>query len=110
MKTQPKIINIARDFSPFPAGRIISDGPNSGQKFRQTLLEPALEKHSLVEVQLDGVKGYPSSFTEEAFGGLVRAGHSKHDLKQRLNITFLDAVYSSYREEILQAIEFAQND
>lgn len=66
-------VNIS-EFSKFPGPRFIKLGPNSGELFRNEVLIPALSKDSEVEVNLDGVFGYGSSFLEESFGGLVRAG------------------------------------
>lgn len=63
---------IARDFSPFPAGRTPKDGPFNGQRFREEVLRPLLERGENVTIHLDGVAGLPSSFLEEIFGGLVR--------------------------------------
>jgi len=72
-----KIINIKENFSRYPAGRYRADGPYNGEKFREELLMPALSeainKGEKVKVELDGVRGYNSSFLEEAFGGLVRS-------------------------------------
>lgn len=65
-------INIARDFSRLPAGRFRSDGPYSGERFRDDWLRKPLTAGSAVEVVFDGARGYGSSFLEEAFGGLVR--------------------------------------
>jgi hypothetical protein len=72
-----KSIHVASQFSPLPGPRHIDEGPNSGQEFREKLLEPAFRQaiasgEELV-IDLDGVEfGYPPSFLEEAFGGLVR--------------------------------------
>jgi hypothetical protein len=71
--TQPKSISVAKDFTRFPAGRFKTDGPYSGELFREQCLRPALEQYQFLEVDLDGVAGYGSSFLDEAFGGLVRA-------------------------------------
>lgn len=71
METQLRL-NVAREFSRFPAGRFRSDGPWSGQKFREDVLVPALKEHVPVDIELDGTAGYGSSFLEEAFGGAVR--------------------------------------
>lgn len=101
------MINIAKDFSRYPSGRVVSDGPNSGEKFREKFLIPALQKSETVVVILDGVRGYPSSFTEEAFGGLVRAGFPKTELLKRIKIRFKSDAYSSYRDDIVDAIENA---
>ena len=65
-------INIARDYSSLPGGRYRDDGPGNGTAFREDFLVPALKKGGAVRVVLDGAAGYPSSFLEEAFGGLVR--------------------------------------
>ena len=74
MKDNTMILNVARDFSPFPAGRYLADGPYSGQRFLETNLLPALDASQTVRIELDGAMGYGSSFLEEVFGGLVRLG------------------------------------
>ena len=69
-------IKIATEFSNTPGGRFINEGPNSGEEFRNKLLEPkyieAKEKKEKILVDLDDCYGYPISFLEEAFGGLAR--------------------------------------
>ncbi|MCP4501669.1 MAG: STAS-like domain-containing protein [Deltaproteobacteria bacterium] len=64
-------ISIADDFSRYPVGRYLTDGPYSGERFRDEILVPALKLGQAV-VDFDGGRGYGSSFLEEAFGGLVR--------------------------------------
>lgn len=91
-----KIINIRKDFSRYPAGRYIADGPYNGEKFREDFLIPALfeaiNKKEKVKVELDGVRGYNSSFLEEAFGGLMRSGKfsSIKDLPEILEFASTD--------------------
>lgn len=86
-----KQIRIPQDYTRYPAGRFISDGGFSGQRFRQELLVPALRSADVVEVHLDGTLGYGSSFLEEAFGGLVRVeGFSKDDLLRKLELVSED--------------------
>jgi len=68
-------ISIAKDFSATPGGRFNRDGPYSGEAFRQRFLEPAIDAGEVVVVDLDQVAGLPSSFLEEAFGGLFRRGN-----------------------------------
>lgn len=65
-------ISIAKDFSPFPGGRYRKFGPFSGEEFRETKLVPLLRSNDRLVVDLDGVRGAPSSFFDEAFAGLVR--------------------------------------
>ncbi|MCY1298750.1 hypothetical protein D9M69_443920 [compost metagenome] len=73
-------IDIPRDFSRHPAGRYLDDGPYNGELFRNRFLEPYIRKHEHIEINLDGVRGYGSSFLEEAFGGLVRLGFSADEI------------------------------
>lgn len=85
------MINIAKDFSRAPAGRFVTDGPNSGTRFRDQFLLPALQNGSgMITVELDGVRAYGSSFLDEAFGGLKRAGFRAADLMRRLTFRSSD--------------------
>lgn len=85
-------INVATEFSSVPAGRFISDGPYSGEAFRETLLWPALKDGKRATIVMDGSEGYGSSFLEEAFGGLIRLGYiSKDELHERLTVVSDDA-------------------
>lgn len=79
-------ISVATDFSRFPAGRFYTDGPYSGEKFREEVLRPLVESGTeTIEIDLDGTAGYGSSFLEEAFGGLVRvSGISAEELLRRI--------------------------
>ena len=65
-------IYLAKQFSRHPAGRYKSDGPYSGELFREQHLIPAIRERKKIVIHLDGARGYGSSFLEEAFGGLVR--------------------------------------
>ncbi|WP_226557788.1 STAS-like domain-containing protein [Salipiger thiooxidans] len=65
-------INIANDYTRFPGGRYPEDGAGNGTTFREDFLLPILEKGEGATVILDGAAGYPSSFLDEAFAGLVR--------------------------------------
>ena len=88
-----KLISVAKEFSPSPAGRYASDGPYPGEVFRDQILVPALRNYETVVVDLDGTDGYGSSFLEEAFGGLVRRGFTVAELKKRLDIKSSRASY-----------------
>lgn len=67
-------INVAEDYCSTPLGRYKKHGEYSGQRFRDELLIPALQECDHLIVDFDGVAGLPSSFLEEAFGGLIRLG------------------------------------
>lgn len=69
------LVHLGRDFSETPGGRYKRDGNHSGERLRDDVLIPALERlppGQVLTVQIDGVMGLPASFAEEAFGGLVR--------------------------------------
>jgi hypothetical protein len=71
-ETEPIRVNVAKQFSILPGFRYIRFGPNSGEEFRQKFLVDPLRQGKTIIVELDGVRGYGSSFLEEAFGGVVR--------------------------------------
>jgi hypothetical protein len=75
---------VGEEFTTSPGARYYSDGPKSGEEFRETLLGPrfeeALASGVLLEVVLDGTDGYATSFLEEAFGGLARLKSSEEVL------------------------------
>jgi hypothetical protein len=102
-----QMISVIEQFSENPAGRYVTDGPNSGERFRDEVLAPALNSSDKVKVNLDGVLGYGSSFLEEAFGGLVRLGFTFSDLKNKLEIisslkTYEQRVWRYIEEESLR--------
>lgn len=69
------VINIATQFTATPGARHKSDGPFSGEEFRENFLETYFKEtkdDTVLEIILDGVEGYATSFLEEAFGGLAR--------------------------------------
>jgi len=72
-------IMVAEEFSSIPGGRYKTDGDYSGEEFRDTCLLPkfkSLKENEILLINLDGAYGYPTSFLEEAFGGLARIfGH-----------------------------------
>ncbi|MCP5246651.1 MAG: STAS-like domain-containing protein [Burkholderiales bacterium] len=89
-----KEISVAKDFSETPAGRYYTDGPYSGQRFREEILFPALTNYDYVIVDLDGTLGYGSSFLEETFGGLIREHKcSLDELNKKLKINSSRRLY-----------------
>lgn len=72
-------LNISEEFSETPGGRFISDGPFSGELFRENFLYPrylaSLKHDDQLEINFDGCYGFAACFLEEAFGGLVRKYH-----------------------------------
>ncbi len=101
-----KYISISKDFSETPAGRYESDGPFSGENFRDNILYPALKEFDLVEVDLDGTLGYGSSFLEEAFGGLIREkGMTLNELNTKLKVKSTRHLYTERIKHYLEDAE-----
>lgn len=101
-------INIAKEFSRTPGPRKRTEGESSGQQFLEEFLRPrfvaAREAGVKLSVNLNGAAGYPSSFLEEAFGGLAREFGSA-TVEQTLRIVCDDEPY--LREQIEKYIREA---
>jgi STAS-like domain of unknown function (DUF4325) len=103
------MIHVANDFSRTPAGRYPADGPANGQKFRDELLVPELAKNDILEIVLDGTAGYPSSFLDEAFGGLIRNQVlSAPEAKRRLLFIATSPSHKRYVNAIWSQVDRAE--
>ena len=106
---ESEIILHVRDFTLYPGPRLKEDGNYSGEEFRDEYLLPkyreAVENKVCLHVILEGTKGYASSFLEEAFGGLVRNGQKKNELKKHLKVCSSDRPW--YVEEVYSYIDGA---
>jgi hypothetical protein len=84
MEIKDKII-VWKDFSDSLGARYRTDGPFSGQEFLEELLEPkfdkAVEENYILDIDLDGLWGYPSSFVSGSFGKLSLKHGSEKLLK-----------------------------
>lgn len=103
------------EFSRFPSGRDADDGDFNGEKYREKILRPAVEKaieeNLKIVVSLEGVLNFGSSFLEEAFGGLVRKKIIKKDkLTSILIVTPNEAPYDRYKNIIFTHIQDAIPD
>ena len=105
-----KKINIGSDFSEFPVGRFRSDGPDSGQRFREDFLEPALSSGQSVIIEMSGTDGYGSSFLDEAFGGIIRLMKLSQVEADRLFKFEADPEDQSFIEEVKGYIKNACAD
>lgn len=99
---ETKTISIAKDFSRYPAGRYISDGPFSGEAFRDSILVPAFTSGDSLTIDLEGARGYGSSFLEEAFGGMIRKGFAAKEMLAKIDFKSQDqSLIEEIREYIL---------
>lgn len=94
-------INIAKEFSPTQAGRYPSEGPYSGQRFREEILAPALKSalakgdDERVEIDLDGSLFFSAAFLGEAFAALARDPEIPFDEARKI----LDIKFTEQRQK-----------
>lgn len=97
-----------KDFSTTPGARYRHLGKASGEEFRDDVLVPALERDKSLIVNLDGVRGYGSSFLDEAFGGLVRLNKfTAEELKSF--ITNIQSTNQNWLDEVAVYMDDAIN-
>lgn len=99
--------DIGLEFTDFPGGRKRDAGDYSGEEFREDILVPLLEnvENTEIELLLDHAVGYPVSFLEEAFGGLIRVhGYTKEVLLKRFKFI---TDKNNRRDRIIEYIETA---
>jgi hypothetical protein len=106
------IIEIAKDFSPTPIGRTRKTGDQNAVDFRSDILIPKLleaeKRGEVLEVLLDGVFAYTSSFLEEAFGGLLRDPRVDANLvKNHLRVICNSRAYEAARRDANKYIQDA---
>ncbi len=100
-------LKIAQVFSETPGGRYRKDGPHSGEEFREEHLRPRFENLKVgqtILIDLDGGYGYPTSFLEEAFGGLARIYGSDAVLGK---LVFKSEEEPNLKEEVVEYIRNA---
>jgi len=80
-------IKITRDYTDAPGDRYRTNGPCSGEEFREEYLLPALQKYEKIIIDLSGIYGMSSGFGSEAFEMLIeKDGFSYAELQRRLKI------------------------
>ena len=92
-------------FSQTPFGRYEQDSDFSAEKFRDTVLIPAIQGAHGEDVEVDFSKvalGVGSSFLEEAFGGLVRKGFDKKDLIAHISVKDRIGIYDKQVKKFIQ--------
>jgi hypothetical protein len=107
MSDPMKIIDISSDFTRYPGGRYRKHGDGSGEEFRDDFLVPAISAEDHVVIEMDDTAGYPASFLEEAFGGLIRAGFKIDLLRAKLKLNAVKEEFRIYPEIAWSYIEDA---
>lgn len=67
-------------------GRFRADGNLSGERFREDFIVPLLEGGHTVDIDFSEVIATPSSFFEEAFGGLVRRSYESVEFADKIEV------------------------
>lgn len=106
-------LNIGEEFSKDPAGRYYSDGPASGEQFREEVLKPRLQqlegKEKLVIVLDDDVDSYGSSFLSEGFAAMVKFGYVEaEELLEKLEFRHSDPDFAFFASRITEYISDAE--
>jgi len=78
-------INVNRDFSKYIGGREKRISEFSGEDFRMRFLEENFEIYDRINIELDGVLGYPWDFLDEVFGVMARR-HGKEKFWEKFNL------------------------
>ena len=105
--------NIGQEFSTDPSGRYYSDGPGSGEEFREEYLRKYLSSlkgdEKLLVILDDNVESYGSSFLVEGFAGMVKYGYMRaEDVLSKLEFEFKDDDFEFYKNKIIQYINEAK--
>ena len=98
---------IAKEYTKNPGARYKTQGVYSGEDFREKILEPFFKNKNagdVLEIDLNDLNGYPSSFFEEAFGGIARIFGQTDVLKSLKfvcedNPLFIDDLISYIKQE-----------
>src|SRR4051812_40748036 len=98
------ILDIKSEFGDTPGSRYKKDGDHSGEAFLEEFLEPrflkAKEGGYILEVQLDGLWGSPSSFISGSFG-LLSIKYSKEVVLKYIKLSTTNQVrLQKYLSEI----------
>ena len=104
---EQNILKLVRDFHPLPAGRYVVDGAGNGTTFRERFLVPALREQRALVIDLDGAPGYPSSFLEEAFGGLVRSQFPPELIRKLVSFKTSQPGFERYVRRIWEHVDRA---
>lgn len=106
-KVETVRVNVAKQFTKLPGLRYMRLSRFSGEEFRQTFLVEPLRQGKNVIVELDGVRGYGSSFLEEAFGGAVR--ELDLDISDALQRLKVETSVESWRLDVDEYIRTAKS-
>ena len=106
-------LDIGKEFNDEPSGRFYTDGPGSGEEFREEYLRKMLKglgcNEKLTIILDNNVDGFGSSFLVEGFAGVVKYGYMQpNKLLESLEFRFEDPDFEFYKSKIIQYISEAE--
>lgn len=78
-------VNVKKDFNRYVGGREKKIAEFSGEDFRMRFLDHTIDLYDRINIELDGVLGYPWDFLDEVFGVLARR-HGKEKILEKINL------------------------
>lgn len=99
-------INVKNDFNRYVGGREKRIAEFSGEDFRMKFLDEAIDLYDRINIELDGVLGYPWDFLDEVFGVLARK-HGKEKILEKINLVSQNNYVA---EKIIYIITHSEKD
>lgn len=89
---------IAENFSVYPMGRTVDDGPDNGERFFEEFLAENLRSGVKTIVVFDGVRAFGSSFLDQVFNVIpARLGFGRERFKSLVEIQATGRAYQFYK-------------
>lgn len=90
---------IAEQFSTYPMGRTIDDGPDNGTRFFDEFLLGNLNDQKKIAVVFDGVRAFGSSFLDQAFHVMPeKTGFDQKAFSKLVSIEANGRAYQFYKK------------
>jgi len=102
-----KVYRFSKSFARFPGGRLINEGPNSGEQFLRDVLLPYFKKGEPVTLDLIGAGGFSTGFLDGSFGEFA-ALHSAEEFFELFEIRADDD--PGLEDEIRECMERAESE
>ncbi len=95
-------INISKEFNKIIGGREKRIAQFSGEEFRERFLDENFDKYDRINIELDGVLGYPWDFLDETFGTMARK-YGKEEFWKKFNFISMNNHVTDKIDHIVNA-------
>ena len=94
-----KKVKIADQFSRYPMGRTLEDGPDNGERFFEEYLAAQISNQLKTVIVFDGVRAFGSSFLDQVFNVIpTRLGIRRHDFVRLIEVEAKGSAYQFYKK------------